>query len=363
MIIFLGAGISKLFGIPDMKGFFEIFDREPQITQFKIYQEIKNSFADDVDLEVLMTILEDLSKERSAILKNISPQTTDFLFKNIKHGEHYLDDKEVKIQSTALKENVKKIIEIECLKAENKNQDKIMDVYDRFLQTLANLNLPITSRKNQSGDGKVLYPSDLRIFTTNYDRCLETYLSNREIKFTQGLDHRFRDVVFDVSKFDDSESKVGLFKLHGSIELFNINGMLRLKRYGEESEGEAVVYYPIEFSGYQHVIESPYLELFYLFRDRLNKDNTWIIVGSSLRDRTICSIMNDVIRLKPEGQQPTIIFVNPDETVVDRLKNWGFLHLSEKISLVKEYFGSDETNKAISSKFSSGYTVSLGLRR
>ena len=116
-----------------------------------------------------------------------------------------------------------------------------------------------------------------------------------------------------------------------------------------EEGGEEVVFYPVEFSGYRHIIESPYLELSYAFRERLTRDfhNIWIIIGSSLRDRTICSIMNDVVRLKTERERPKIIFVNPDKEPIERLHYWGYQHLRTAIRHIRDRFGSEETNTAI----------------
>ena len=338
MILFIGAGVSKLFGIPDTKGFIEVFDKQPNISQTAIYMKMKETFADDVDLEVLMTVTEDLSKPYDILVRSISPQTTQFIIINDLKRNRL---RQLRKEARSLLKDMKSIIRSECMKSESRSQDDILDTYDPFLGTLSS-----SSPIHTSEDGRVRYPNMLKIITTNYDRCIEIYLRRRQIPFAQGLAQKYGDTVFDVSSFDDKGNRVGLFKLHGSIDLFDINGILRRKIYDEEI-GEEVVYYPVEFSGYQHVIESPYLELFYLFRDRINRDNIWIIIGSSLRDRTICSIMNDVIRLKPEGQQPRVVFVNPDDTVVKRLGEWGFIYLRDRIRHVKEYFGSKETNEMI----------------
>lgn len=343
MLIFIGAGVSKIFEIPDMRGFIEIFDNDPQITQFDIYEDIKRTFGNDIDLEILMTILDDLSKDRKDFLKSISPQTTQFILRNI-NTKNYIYDDEVIDKSKFILGNIKNILRNECRKAEFEYQDKILDVYDRFLETICRY----VSNHYTSGDKKISYPNNLKFVTTNYDRCIETFLRKRQIQFVQGLVNKFGHLTLDVSSFNDGSNRVGLFKLHGSIDLFTIDGMIRRKIYEEES-GLELVYYPVEFSGYQHIIESPYLELFYLFRERLNQEDTWIIIGSSLRDRTICSIMNDVIRLKTEGEYPKIIFVNPEVGIIPRLKDWGFPYLADRVSQnhIRDYFGSDETNKKI----------------
>lgn len=338
MILFIGAGVSKLFGIPDTKGFVEVFDKQPDISQTTIYMKIKETFTEDVDLEVLMTVTEDLSKQYDDLMRSISPQTTQFIIRNNLKRGHL---RKLRKEAHNLLQEIKSIIRSECVESERESQDKILNIYDSLFKTMSQ-KLPTST----SGDGRVTYPNALKIVTTNYDRCIETYLGQHQIDFAQGLVQRYGNTLFDISTFNDGGMIVGLLKLHGSIELFNINGIVRRKIY-EEEIGEEVVYYPVEFSGYQHVIESPYLELFYLFRERINRDNVWIIIGSSLRDRTICSIMNDVIRLKTEGQRPKVVFVNPDDAVIKRLGEWGFIYLKDRIRQVKEYFGKEETNGKI----------------
>lgn len=347
MIVFIGAGVSKIFGIPDTKGFIEIFNNTTTISKSKIFSDIKNSFRIEVDLEVLMTILEDLSKNQEDLYRSISPQTVDFLFRNISNRNHYVTSQAIKDESAHVVENVKNIIKSECFKAEAEGRKTILEVYDKFFNNLSEA-LNRTTNTYKSGDNEISYPANLKIFTTNYDRCIETYFRERQIPYSAGFIERFGCLHFDVSSYKDKENIVGLFKLHGTIDLFNINGEIRQRMFGETT-GEEIIYYPIEFSGYRHVIESPYLELFYLFRERTSSDlsKKWLIAGSSLRDRTICSIMNDVIRLKREAERPQVIFVNPDKNAIERLQYWGFPHLVNKIIHVPTLFSSEETRVSL----------------
>ena len=349
MIVFIGAGVSKLFGVPDTKGFIEIFDNEPQISQSEIYTDIKKRFGEDIGLEVLMTILDDLNEPD--FWERISPQTTRFLLETftLESVKRFVIDSNTRKESRRVFEKIKSIIRDQCHSAPVENKSDILDIYDRFFDTISKV-----SGEYRSGDGRIQYPRFLRFVTTNYDRCIETYFGTREVEFVQGLVPRFGYEEFDASSGFlikgglplAHPNAIELFKLHGSIDLFNIDGRIRRRIYGEDI-GEEVIYYPIEYGGYRHIIESPYLELFYLFRQRISQDNQWIIIGTSLRDRTICSIMNDVIRLERGIERPKIIFVNPDKTVIDRLRNWDFVYLADRIRSVNERFGSDETNEII----------------
>lgn len=352
MLIFIGAGVSKLFGIPDMKGFTDIFDKDTDISSDEVYCGIKRSFEgararfeEGFDLEVLMTVLDDLGRDEDELWRRMSPQTAKFLFRNFSQINH-LQDMKVRETSRLLLGRIKRIIVSECLKADGEKQQKVTEVYDGLMQALSR-----HEGNDLSGDKKINYPSRLKIFTTNYDRCIETYLGIRQIDFTQGLNQRFGYNAFDVSSYEDegTEHYVKVFKLHGSVDLFNIDGVVRQRRHGE-TIGEEVVYFPIEFGGYNRVIESPYLELFYLFRKELDDERRWIIAGTSLRDRTICSIMNDVIRLKSEKERPRILFINPDQGVIDRVGTWGYSHLKDRLIPISNDFGLPETYDSIMKK-------------
>lgn len=201
-----------------------------------------------------------------------------------------------------------------------------------------------------SGTHAFTLPTDLRIFTTNYDQCIETYFKQKEIDFSNGVTPRFGDSIFDVDSYDlnvEKNKNCKIYKLHGSVDLFQKEDKIRrlevprtedpflIKEYGEES-----MRWPIEFGGYRHIIESPYLDLFRRFRDLAKEKNWWIVVGFSFRDRTICSILNDVLRLKPKRERPNVLLLNRNpQPVIKRLKDWNYQALVDTIFPVEVEFG------------------------
>jgi NAD-dependent SIR2 family protein deacetylase len=361
LIVFLGAGASRVFGIPTMMEFIDIFDKVIKENENDLYNEVKNTFSrEDFDLEVLMTILDDLSKDQKELRRTMSPQTSDFLLrKSHEEALKYISNEKIKTAAKETLSKLKGVIREECFVAVHEKVDMILEVYDRFLSLASKAP---TSGKHISGDEKSYYPSDLKIFTTNYDTCMETYLNRRQISFTQGIVHRYGYNVFDVDSFNDGNTLVGIFKLHGSVDLFRKNRQIRqLSAYRYETGithlgedfGEEVMRYPLEFGGYQHIIESPFLDLFRLFRDRIKNDVMWILVGSSFRDITICSIMNDVLRSKRVSEYPKILFVNPNaQKIIDRLKEWDMLPLAELINKIEAKFNSDRCNTVLPSAMS-----------
>jgi len=70
MLIFLGASASAPLGITTMPGFINFLDKT--IGKYQIYNDIKSSFGRDLDLEILMAELEDLSKPQDEFIDSIS---------------------------------------------------------------------------------------------------------------------------------------------------------------------------------------------------------------------------------------------------------------------------------------------------
>jgi len=369
MIIFLGAGASTPFEIPTMPGFIEIFDK--LLNEHEIYCEIRDSFEkESFDLEALMTILEDLSKDQNQFLRTISPQTSNFLFNHIKRNEKnakqiLAHSKERRQEATNCLHQIKSIIRKKCFEAVQQRSNKILQVYDQLFGIFKGSEIGNVTQ--HAGDGILMYHSNLKIFTTNYDTCIETYLNRHQVLFTQGIVPRYGYNVFDIDSFDDRDDKVGLFKLHGSVDLFRKNGQIRQlpvytseqgSTYLGEEFGEELMRYPIEFGGYRNVIESPYLDLFRIFRDRIRNDHVWLLIGSSFRDITICSIINDVLRLQQRGQNPIIILVNPSgKAIADRLEKWGMGSFSSLIRTVEQRFGTDECIKELGEVFNPQRTI------
>jgi len=350
MIILLGAGASRVFEIPTTKEFISLFERE--IGESELYNDIKSGINEELlDLESLMTVLDDLSKPEDELLKVISPYTSRFVLqKQQEEGFLYYQKAGVHDAARQLLQRLKKVIRRECLIAVKDRKASIIDTYDAFFDSANKL----VGSHIQSQDASRSYPSGLKIFTTNYDTCVEAYLNTKHADFVNGIELRWGYNVFNIDAVKGKDIEV--VKLHGSIDLFkkgedirqfqtfgiNIEGEIT---YLGEDYGEEFMVYPIESSGARHVIQSPYLDLYNLLRDRLTRENiqgdsTWLIVGSSFRDLTIASIMNDVLRLKRTSKHPLIIFIDPQAgAVIEKLRDDGLTTLADVISPIEGKFG------------------------
>ncbi|UCH02609.1 MAG: SIR2 family protein [Candidatus Bathyarchaeota archaeon] len=353
MLLFVGAGASNPFEIPTMSEFVNILSQK--FCLIPLYKDIMESFENTTwDLEVLMTVLDDLSKSKQDFFNSISPQTAYFLYnKERKEANQYVNNERFKEKAKDLLTEIKKIIRQICVDAVRKNETKIINAYDIFFKALYevwNLQEPKPWGNFSETNMEMNFPSNLRFFTTNYDTCIEIYLNRKQLDFSRGIVNRFGDNVFDVNSYNDGANKIGVYKLHGSIDLFQKGDQIRQSlpivsdiTDVKEEFGEESLRWPIEFGGYRHIIESPYLDLFRLLRDRAREDQYWIIIGSSLRDRTICSILNDVLRLRVIRERPKVVLldIEPNQ-IVNRLRDWGYDSLADTIMPIKTSFGSDK---------------------
>jgi hypothetical protein len=180
---------------------------------------------------------------------------------------------------------------------------------------------------------------------------VEVYFNRKEIDYCRGIVSRYGEDVLDVDSYAaHPTTNVRIYKLHGSVDLFQKKGRTRqLQAPGAEKTflgdeyGEEVMRWPIEFGGYRHVIESPYLDLFRLLRDTAKVDKWWIIIGFSFRDRTICSILNDVLELKAQRDRPNALLIDAQtEPIVKRLEDWGYHALAETLLPVETEFGTEK---------------------
>jgi hypothetical protein len=358
VLLFLGAGASMPFGVPTMLDFVKLFDKE--VGDYPLYRELKVVFRENCDLEVLMTVIEDLSKSPQEFFRAISPQTAFFLLqKERKDADRYINEDGSRNEAGKLLTKIKTIIRKECNKAAS-NDSKILEVYDDFFTFLAEEKRRMIQGPSPWGTTQIgssthalIFPTDLRIFTTNYDQCVETYFNRKEIDFWRGIISRYGDSIFDVDSYESllvQNMHCKIYKLHGSVDLFQKGDKIRrlevprieepflVKEYGEE-----LMRWPIEFGGYRHIIESPDLDLFRRFRDTAKEKKWWIVVGFSFRDRTICSILNDVLRLKPKIERPNVLLLNRHtQPVIERLKDWNYQALVETIVPVEVEFGSKD---------------------
>jgi len=360
MIVFLGAGASKPFGIPVTRDFateaVNTLSRNPEYKDYsKFLHELKEPFGDEFDLEILLTLLDDLSREKHLLLDLISPTTTKFIL-NQEDPKVYLSKMDVQSAATKLFTGVADFMREKILQKTNEEKEKIMNLYDNLF---AAINIAITGgRSGMSVIGvKYLFPPVSAIITTNYDTCIETFLTTRRINYEDCIERKYGVEYFDLGYFEADRGRgFRLLKLHGSLHLYKIkNGGIAYLSYpftkkeqikeqvlplGVEIEDELILY-PTETGGNRKIIESPFSDFYYYFRKYFEKHRKIVMVGFSLRDRTICSILDHTIAsFGNTGTQAKIILIDPKASLIKENTNKkGFHSLSS--SIVPKDFGID----------------------
>lgn len=297
----------------------------------EVYKVVGHGLGQSLDLESLMTVLDDLSKPEEELLNSISPHTYRVLRA---WDADLVEDQAFKSESAKLLARCKQIIRRECLKSVAERQSEILHTYDGLFGALSK-----DARNSPSGAGAIDVPTDCWVFTTNYDLCLELWAQQREVEFDRGVVFKFGQEVFDASSFSRPRR---IYKLHGSIDMFIKDGQIRalpafatidgvLTATGEEY-GSEYLFYPIENSGYSHVMTAPYLIMMSAFREALAAAERVVVLGSSLRDRTITSTLDDVLRTQATGSRTPIRLLDPAaEKIVDRLREQGLVSLADAI--------------------------------
>lgn len=351
MLLFLGAGASKAFGIPDTRDF--VMEFEKVIGKNDIYKKLKKGILSDVfDMEVLMTVLNDLSKPIDELKASIAPHTSNFVFGQGVQSSYFMESEEVKEACGSMLAKIKTVIKKKCLTQTYERKEDIVKSYDEFFGSVQISGIENTEAL--SGVSTLRYPAILRIFTTNYDTCIETYMHAKQLHISDGTVIRYGELVLDVQQLLEVSSKWELVKLHGSINLFEEGRRITVMHTPSVVDsstrtdlgnlcGNEFIIYPVESSTSTRMAQSPLIEFLQVFRKRLQTEHIWIVIGSTFRDFTIASIMNDVLMQKREKDYPFILHINPEvEKVNSYLSENGYDLLAKITQPLDAPFCSDD---------------------
>ena len=242
LVLFLGSGASANFGLPTMKQLVDVIQKEirngsqEQINLFNNIKDFSTKEYGYVDIEIVFTILKDISENK---VKNLG-HTSNFLY-NI--AKPKFDRKEYFEQNQELAKTLLKNIKRITRKKLNLNQTK----ENRVKKTYAVLFNLLTNKLNWIQGSN----NHCSIYTTNYDKIIETYfLDEKELidfwEKKKGLEFLNIDIM------DTDRGYYKLIKLHGSIDWFQRSDgkIVELESYkkkygGKEIENEMMIF-PIQ---------------------------------------------------------------------------------------------------------------------
>lgn len=325
MFLFIGAGVSTYFDVPDMKGFIDLFDN--MFGGKHLYCDIRAFMGEVPNLEVLMTILSDLAKPPEQFWKTIAPHTSSFMMKGNGHATKYLGKKKTVTEARKLINQAQETIFRVCIGQIDTNLDKVQSLYDELFLTIMNLNFHKSPQP--AGDGKIYFPSVTYMITTNYDLAIERFWELHQTELNDGLTHQPIEKTYKLAadeKLFKSDKVPALFKFHGSVNLFRKGVDIYRERVSStdvdkigiqgiiNKYGELTLVYPVESTGREYVTQSPYLDIYAIFLKRLHEQtlnkNLWLILGSSLQDTTLCSAMEYCLSINTAGSWPYIILLS-----------------------------------------------------
>lgn len=309
MMLFLGAGASKPFGIKTMDEMSE--ELENKMNEFTddekdLYQSIHNDLGTN-NLEDILTVLNDLRKESGnpsvKYFKSLINQAEGPIFSPF--GVRTKIKKSMSIPEIDLSEELWialiRFIKENCI-IKNDKRENIAKIYDEFFKIIEN---PIENSNSS--------PSHItiNIFTTNYDRIIEEYFD--------GKGEELYDGFFFGNPWDPSSDYTGiipgkknyLFKLHGSIDYHSkgneiVKGdNLSPTKTIDGTELKDLMIYPMRE---KEVYKDPFFTSLTSLKTNLLSEEICVVIGYSFGDEHIRNIFFDAVKRNLEIK---IFMINP----------------------------------------------------
>jgi SIR2-like domain len=174
------------------------------------------------------------------------------------------------------------------------------------------------------------YEHSLRIFTLNYDMCIETIQSKvyKDYKLQRGFDSNKK---WDWRQFDESEQEdinIYLYKLHGSLDWKREESgsltFLDSSNHIKASEAEIIF-------GTTHKLQylDPFLFLAYEFRRWTLESKLIVCIGYGFADDHINGIIGQALKNSPERKILSVSPSDKSEEAIKRRKS----EISKQLSL------------------------------
>ena len=279
---FLGAGASYPFGIPMMRELYTNFVTHIQRTRphcYSLIERLKNTSNTTLDLEVLISQLDKIRAIRdglSVLKPDTMPTIPEIELADELRG--YLDAY---------------LIEV----CERFNVTKVGDFLGAFV--------------------KFCHDNDAYVFSTNYDRLIETAAEGLAVPCADGFEQGSHKPESAWTGHVSGTSGVKLIKLHGSVNWYREDGsgaIFRLEKgyslpshayrltHGDKALRPLMIIPTLE----KTVLENPYSALLTVFSDALLQLKVLFVIGNSMRDEHI----KNTIGARIEDLE--VVLVNPD---------------------------------------------------
>ena len=306
ILLFLGAGASKPFEMPDMR---ELTDAT--VNEFKkryidpsvlnIIKKRVEDFGFVPDIEAILTCLDALSNPGVGV-KNAGPFAA-LISDRRKANEITFGPKRDKCRNLSME--IRRIIRENCNFPPAEKESTLVEVYDNLFNIF-----------------RIEQNNALDVYTTNYDLCFERYCAKKRRKLNNLSNDRDR---IDLELLQNKKFW-NLYKLHGSSnwvitddcengEIITTDMFVKPGDRTIEGEmKEEVMIYP---TTEKYFLRDPYFSLLCNLRNDLvagisNKDSKFIvIIGYSFRDDAINNAFIDSLN-KSVFKHKNIFLIDPD---------------------------------------------------
>jgi len=176
---------------------------------------------------------------------------------------------------------------------------RIKVIYNRLFSKISG----VADWKNSEPDWA---SSTFEVFTTNFDRAVETYSDQVNQAICMGYriaeDNR---VMFTPDDYEHNPASLKLYKLHGSVELSALDDDTIISQLppavpGQTYKRKSIVSKVMVYGIQKNIISEPYFELLAIFKKRLTELKRCLVIGYSFRDPWINQIFLDIIRNYPK---------------------------------------------------------------
>jgi hypothetical protein len=327
-LLFFGAGASAPFEIPTMKEMVALFKQElsaektegidAEVALYTVVEDVLRKDFERVDLESVFSVID-------GIAQGLTPRQLGYLttfFVRRAKDPSLLEPLPLGLKTAAqrLRNKFEDFVKRVCWTKPDK-LDSILRTYlpffDKVFQSQGG-QTSVFQFENQS----YRYNPGWEMFTTNYDNVLEVLWRDgiRQYELETGFQWNTASHTQVLNSSRLLGEKLKLVKLHGSITWWveEPTGTIVEDRqppnpsYLARKLGEQVLLYPIQ---QKEMLAPPYLDLFYAFKESLQRHNKWLVVGYSFADEMLRDLF-----VRSSTPRTRLVIVHPDATVSRRLE-------------------------------------------
>lgn len=337
LLLFLGSGASAPFGLPTMEQLVYTIEKEIEKKSSNDTKRLYNTVKDFsiavykyVDLELIFTILNDIAERRKFMELGI---TSTFLYRKLdptfKKADKFLEQNQ-SIAHTLLK-TIKAHVRKKLILT-SKQEQEIRKTHSLFFESLK-------EKFSWKEDANI----HCSIYTTNYDRVIETYFADNTY-LSDLWEREMGTDILKVKNADVDRSYYKLIKLHGSLDWFQLEDgrIVKLevakKMYlGKKIENEMMIF-PIQ---QKDLYLYPWYNLFRAFKLSLNQAKNWLVIGYNFNDEYIRNIFLQEFR-----DEHKFVIVSPN--ALDLKSKFAKLEKSKSINFIPLKFDDDTISEIVS---------------